>query len=870
MTKKSAHGSKKQTNQKSDSSNSNNLLNNNGDKGSDATLARSVIQKKIKESRKKHSEKHESPIIFQYAVIFFLGVLTASIIGGYFWYFKFLKEIVITPFNAPRILNANSSLPINNFDRFWGSYRSGLYFGMKARSPSSPNFGIMWMSQSAKKFPPDIRHWCNQGDGLQGYGWKSHDGIGYGRHEVVDNQFIVKTDFVTKPGGAHGGDWTANIKIIPKNTDYIEESYPVSLFFYMSLDHDSGQLAASTVGDRLVGIRGRSEDLGSFQVSHKVEKKFVENILLQNFLITRVPTDVGDLKQVVQDNFKVLEIKNTNTRFLALRGINMPEGVDVSKANFIINQITSKLPFEIDVLYESGSVAIRPEKLTGDVFTNRLLDADTDFVVRFETTFRLSLKNFSQSEIEFARSTFSNLLGGIGYFYGSSLVKSNHHPEPLPYWEAPLYTAVPSRSFFPRGFLWDEGFHNLLISQWDFSISEDIISHWLDLMNVEGWIPREQILGPEARARVPDEFVVQNNENANPPTFFLPLEKIAKRVLSFSLQSSFSLRRDKLFLERIFPRLTAWYQWFNRTQHSEKTYSAFYWRGRNATTDKELNPKTLTSGLDDYPRASHPSDDERHLDLRCWMAYASKVMQYISKILDYDAFDKEFGRMYKLLSDNALLNKLHWSSTRERYSDYGLHTNHVELKTIQLAKTLKPGQYPPQRSQIPAEKIRVVTSEPTLGFVDSEFGYVSLFPFLLKILEPSSIQLKKILNDLPNPDLLWTSYGLRSLARTSPMYKKFNTEHDAPYWRGPIWININYLAVSALHYYAYDNVGPFSSIAVNLYHDLRENLISNIHKQYLKTGYVWEQYDDVIGLGKGSHPFTGWTSLIVLIMAEQY
>ena len=33
-------------------------------------------------------------------------------------------------------------------------------------------------------------------------------------------------------------------------------------------------------------------------------------------------------------------------------------------------------------------------------------------------------------------------------------------------------------------------------------ISADILAHWMDLMNSEGWIPREQILGKEARAKV--------------------------------------------------------------------------------------------------------------------------------------------------------------------------------------------------------------------------------------------------------------------------------------------------------------------------------------------------------------------------------
>lgn len=98
---------------------------------------------------------------------------------------------------------------------------------------------------------------------------------------------------------------------------------------------------------------------------------------------------------------------------------------------------------------------------------------------------------------------------------------------------------------------------------------------------------------------------------------------------------------------------------------------------------------------------------------------------------------------------------------------------------------------------------------------------------------------------------------------------EYNTEHDGPYWRGAIWMNLNYLTVRATHYYS--NIeGPYQDKARKIYQNLRKNLIQNVIKQYKKTGYIWENYGDVHGEAKGSHPFTGWTSLVLLLMAEIY
>ena len=53
-------------------------------------------------------------------------------------------------------------------------------------------------------------------DGLPMYGWFSHDGVNYGIQQLVDDRYILTTDFVKRSGGNHGGDWTARINVKPK------------------------------------------------------------------------------------------------------------------------------------------------------------------------------------------------------------------------------------------------------------------------------------------------------------------------------------------------------------------------------------------------------------------------------------------------------------------------------------------------------------------------------------------------------------------------------------------------------------------------------------------------------------------------------
>lgn len=145
----------------------------------------------------------------------------------------------------------------------------------------------------------------------------------------------------------------------------------------------------------------------------------------------------------------------------------------------------------MEVVFELGSYSVRYEFFQGDLYFYKLVKFVKDFDNKFFEVFDIDKKGYNVAEIDFVKVVLSNMIGSIGYFYGFLFVKLKYNKELIYYWFVFLYLVVFFRFFFSRGFFWDEGFYNFLISQWDFEILKDIIVYWLDLFNIEGWIFRE-------------------------------------------------------------------------------------------------------------------------------------------------------------------------------------------------------------------------------------------------------------------------------------------------------------------------------------------------------------------------------------------
>lgn len=138
------------------------------------------------------------------------------------------------------------------------------------------------------------------------------------------------------------------------------------------------------------------------------------------------------------------------------------------------------------------------------------------------------------------------------------------------------------------------------------------------------------------------------------------------------------------------------------------------------------------------------------------MGFSTRLMKSIAGHLgeEYAADVQEYDSVLQDILGN--IDALHWSENDQAYCDLLLKGNDVDYVCHK--------------------------------------GYLSLFPMILGLLPADSPKLVAILDMMRDENELWTPYGLRSLSASDA---KFNTGEN--YWRGPIWMNVNYLALQSLY-----------------------------------------------------------------------
>jgi neutral trehalase len=272
------------------------------------------------------------------------------------------------------------------------------------------------------------------------------------------------------------------------------------------------------------------------------------------------------------------------------------------------------------------------------------------------------------------------------------------------------------------------------------------------------------------------------------------------------------------------PPLLAWaawriYQKIKNKKFLERVYPHLNRFNEYFYLERDFNKNELfswvhphESGWDNSPRWDEVDVKSLDaLDLNCYLIVQMRALSRMAEVLNERSEKEKFeGRTDKLI---LRIREEHWDSRDEFFYD------------------LSPG-----------------------GFIGVKTPAALLTLFAEVATKP---QAKALVEHLTDPDEFWTSFPTPTVASNEP---KFSLD----YWRGPVWVNINYMIYLGLKSYGYDEVA----------NKLKEKTILMVAKTYSKRKNFYEFYNpfsgDVDGLEthKPTNHFVGWTGLIANLIEE--
>jgi neutral trehalase len=185
--------------------------------------------------------------------------------------------------------------------------------------------------------------------------------------------------------------------------------------------------------------------------------------------------------------------------------------------------------------------------------------------------------------------------------------------------------------------------------------------------------------------------------------------------------------------------------------------------------------------MDNSPRFDTESDLYA-IDFSCYMANETLFMQKIADELDEKETAEFFAQWNKKIK--ADINNTLWCEEDGFYYDYDIQN----------------------------------------GCFNKVQSVASFLPVFADVCDAS--QCRKLVAHLENPDEFGTQFPIPSISRKD---KSFGSDM----WRGPVWVNYNYMISDGLSAYGYKALSE----------KIREKTIDVINEWYNRTGTVYEFYD---------------------------
>lgn len=245
-------------------------------------------------------------------------------------------------------------------------------------------------------------------------------------------------------------------------------------------------------------------------------------------------------------------------------------------------------------------------------------------------------------------------------------------------------------------------------------------------------------------------------------------------LLAWGFWKLYNFTKDKEVIRENFPKLKKYLEWNLKNRDANKNYLCEW--------HIEENPMSRSgeSGMDNSPRFDKALVMDA-VDFSSFMANDIECLIKMAEILGYKDEKSYLENIYEKIKEN--INLLLWDDDHKFYYDRTLSGSFNKIKTVASFTPLFAGVVDQKRAEYLVEHL----------LDKEEFA---------------------------------TEFPVPSTAKNEPSY-------STDLWRGPTWINYNYLIIKGLKRYGYDELAE----------DIAKKTIYEIAHWYQEEGVIFEYYD---------------------------